>query len=250
MPKILLSMLLGFFSFAVEPPVPEPQADPDPQADLDLDLGAGDPEPDPQGDPDPVADSAAALATERSAREAAEARAEQYQRDLAEARAAQRPAAQSEDQKLYAQEEARLSDPKTTDLERWQITSNRTLRANNQASGAALFEARDIADRTAFRALEVTKPALYKRYEKRVEEELAKVRSKGGNTTREGILRFLIGSDAVEGKLAPQKRAAAAPANPAVRRGALPGARSDVRGKGAPMSNREKLAAKLDGVPI
>lgn len=247
--KLWLALLLGFFAFAVDdpkdPPVDDPKDPPEPEPDPELDFGGDDPDPAPQDDP--ADDPKALLEVEKRARADAEARAEQYQRDLAEARANNRPATQTDEQRLFAREQAKLDDPKTPELERWQIDANRKMRSNTSSSQAALMQANDIADRTSFRQLEVTKPALFKRYEKRVEEQLAIVRKQGGNTTREGIMRYLIGSDAMEGKLAAKKKPASDGAD--LPRGKLPGAKSDVRGKTV-MSEREKRAARLEGQQI
>lgn len=254
--KLWLALLVGFFSFAAGEGAVDAGADADKGEDKGVEAGEED-----QGDllsgldadagdedagEDKGADTAAELAAEKQARAQAEQRAEAHQRELNELRGQQRPA-QTPDQRLYEQEQARLADPKVTELERWQIEANRKLRLNTQSSQAALMQAHDIADRTAFRQLEVTKPALFKRYEKRVEEELAKMRKAGGNTTREGIMRYLIGTDAMDGKLTAKKKAA--PAGETINRGKLPGARSDVRGK-TTMSDREKRAARLQDVQI
>lgn len=259
--KLWLGLLLGFFAFGV---ADDKGADADAGADagadggedkgdageqgdlnLDLDAGADAGDGDDAGE-DKGDDAAAQLAAEKAARTAAEERAEAHQRELNELRAAQRPAPRSEDERIFEAEEARLKDPKITDLEKWQINSNRTIRATKNSSQAALLQAQDLADRTAFRQLEVTKPGLFKRYEKRVEDELAKVRKAGGNTTREGILRYLIGSDAMEGKLASKKKD---DGDKGVVRGKLPGARSDVRGKGG-LSEAEKREARLENVRL
>lgn len=247
--KIWLGLVFGFFAFAVDDPKDPPADAPaDTEEQPELDLGGTDPDPDPQDDPEP--DPAAQLAEERAARAKAEAQSEAHQRELAELRSGQRSINPTEDQKLFEREESRLKDEKTTDLERWQIAANRKLRENTNSSTAALFQAQDISDKTSFRQLEVTKPALFKRYATRVEEELGKMRKTGGNAPREAILRFLIGNDAMEGKLAPKKKASAAePGAGAINRGKLPGARSDVRGK-TTMSEHEKRRARLENVQI
>lgn len=251
-----LSFLLSVFSLGVgeerDPPAdqdpqpdPEPSPEPDPQPEFTFD--SPDPEPEPRADPDP--DPAAQLAEERRLRLAAEQRSQDYERREAETRLRSQPAGRSDADKIFEQEERKLSDPKTTELERWQINSNRTLRANQSASVQALAQANDVADSTRFSQLAVTKPAIYNRYKDRVEAELVKMRQTGQSAPREAILRFLIGNDAIDGKLTRKKAAPAAdPASP--RGGRLPpGARTDVQG-GKGMTEREKRAKRLEGVQI
>lgn len=249
-----LELLLALFVLRVDPerdpanpdPQPEPEPEPDPQPEFSFD--SSEPEPEPRADTEP--DSAAQLAEERKARQAAEQRNQEYERRETEARLRSQPAPRSDEEKLREQEERKLADPKTTELERWQINSNRTLRANQSASVQALAQANDVADSTRFSQLAVTKPAIYNRYKDRVEAELVKMRQNGQSAPREAILRFLIGNDAIDGKLTRKKAAPAADTPSSPRGGRLPpGAKTDVQvGKG--MSEREKRAKRLEGVNI
>ena len=116
--------------------------------------------------------------------------------------------------------------------------------------GQFLAQAQDVRDQTAFNQLAITEPALHKRYAVKVEQELAGARRQGYNPNREAIYNQLIAKDMRVGKF--KKKAAGDPAAPkpgAVKRGALPGARSDVTGRGQ-LSKRDALAKKLDGVQI
>lgn len=172
---------------------------------------------------------------------------EKYERQLAELRAAQpiRPTADP----IFEQEEARLKASDATDLEKWQIQANRQLRAGAQASSAALAQAYDVADRTAFATLATTEPTLYKKYSPIVEQKLAEERSKGRNARREDIYTYLLGKDMREGKFTKKKAGAQKTNDANLQRGKLPGARSDVSGKNS-MSDREKRAARLENVEI
>lgn len=216
----------------------------DDQLDLDLDAHQDD---DKGGDDDTKLASKDELEAERRARQAERERADRYEREAAELRAKQyRPAPDDE----TAKEEAKLADPNTPDLEKWQIRSNRAIRQGMTAAQAALAQAEDVRDQTRFASLATTEPALYKRYAPKVEEALANIRKGGANVAREAIYNQLIAADMRAGKF--KKKAASPAADPnkkQVDRGRMPGARSDVSGKGQ-MSNRERLAKKLDGVQI
>lgn len=225
-------------------------------ADDDLDLSAGD-DTVSGGDDDPGDDPVAiksALARERAARKAAEERATNEARAREEAVRRHQPPPRHDatpDERLHEQEERELADPKTDANRRWQIQSNRVIRENSRNSQAALRQAADATDKASFDRLAVTNPNLYKRYEKRVEEEIVRMRSQGQNAPREAVMKFLIGNDALDGKF--KKKAAPAAAagdeKKGVDRGKSPGARSDVRGNGA-LTDRQKRAKRLDGVNI
>ena len=245
----LLALMALFFRPAVDgdpedPADPEPEdppADPDPQPELDLD--PADPEPEPRVEPKEE------LEAERRARAAERDRADRAERELAEAR--RQPVRQPQDNEVE-QEDRKLADPNTTALEKWQIQANRELRAGRTAAQAALAQAQDVRDQTAFNQLAITEPALHKRYSVKVEQELVNARRAGYNPNREYIYNQLIAKDMREGKF--KRKAAAAAGDPApkagVQRGKLPGARADVPAKAGSMSNRDRLAKKLDGVNI
>jgi hypothetical protein len=213
---------------------------------LDLDLNADDGNAEDAGGKKADLASGEDLEAERRARKAEQERAERAERELAEIRTrAARPAADDE----TAREDAELQNPATDALRKWQIQANRTLRQNTSASQLALAQAQDIRDQTSFAAICISDPVA-KKYQTRVEQELAKARHAGQNPTREGLYTFMLGRDMREGKFKRKAAPAAGDAKQAVNRGKLPGARSDVQAKGASMSNRDRLAKKLDGVQI
>lgn len=194
--------------------------------------------------------TAAELAEARRKLDEANARAEAAER---RAREQVPPAPKNEEDRLRAEEDRRLSDAKTTDLEKWQIQSNRTIRESRAFAGGALAQAADLNDRTSFSQYALSKPQLYNRYKDRVEAEVQRIRQAGHPVPpRENILKYLIGNDAVDGKLTRKKAAAPAdgqqPQNQA-RGGKTPGARSDVGG-GKGLSEREKRRQRLENQPI
>jgi len=224
------------------------KTDDEPQSELDLNLELSSAEDEGPDATDPKKELSAAQAAAKAERE----RADRYERELTEARrhsesrfAAQRP--QEDD--TTREENARLSDPKTTDLEKWQINANRELRRGRSDSQMALAQAHDVADKTTFANLAVTSPALHKRYAARVEEQLAAMRAKGYNAPRETILDNMIGKDAREGKLTKKAKPSASASTETVTRGKLPGVRSDVSGRGK-MTEHQKREQRLLNVAI
>lgn len=235
---MILKLLFSFLRLGVGEPDPEKEeVKDDPAPDLEIDLETEEPAPEKDDkDERPTKEQYEAVAAQAKAdRE----RGDRFERELADARR-QRPPAPHDD--MARREEAELQDEKTPELRRWQIQANRTLRAGRTESQLALAQANDIADRTTFRAIESKKPALFKRYETRVEEELAKVRQQGGNASREAIFKFLVGQDALDDKFT-RKKASAKDDKPAsVPRGKLPGARSDVSGKSGQTEHQKRIA--------
>jgi len=246
--KSILALLHAFFCIGAV----ADQEDAEPELDLQADDPAPGPddqeeEDAPDGGEDPAPDKAE-LETLRSKTKDLEEKTNRYERELAEARRGA-PQARPDDD-IVKQENARLADPAITPLEKWQIQSNRELRAGRSEAQAALMQAHDVSDRTAYAALCIGDP-LAKKYEERVEKKLAEFRSKGINAPREEIYTFMLGKDMRDGKF---KKKAAAPApkqdaHPNLNRGRMPGARSDVSGRTA-MSEREKRAKRLENVQI
>lgn len=242
--------LCGFFILGVADPQADPPLDDLPADEADTEEDAPLDEEAPDEEPATDEDTVAAAATQ-AAQELKEAK-EERDRLKAELEAARRQPASApgvtDEQRLHEQEEAKLRDGKTTELERWQINSNRTLRESKRSSAAALIQAQDLSDRTGFNQLAITNPAIHKRYAERVEAELTKMRGGGQNAPREAILRFLIGDDAIKGVLKSKKPAGKVEAQ-IVDRGKSPGARSDVAAKGR-LTEAQKREKRLDGVQL
>lgn len=237
--KFLL-LLLAFFHLGVDDPV-DPPADP---ADPIDDVDPADPE-DP-ADPDPKLASSEELEAERRGRTAEKERADRFEREAADLRARHAPRQDDE----TAREDARLAAADTPDLEKWQIRANRELRAGRTAAHTALMQAEDVRDQTTFSRLAMSEPALHKRYEAKVEEELGKARQQGYNPKREFIYNQLIAKDMREGKFKKKAAAAAgAEEKKTVNRGKLPGVKSDVGARGG-LSEHEKRRARLENVQI
>lgn len=249
--KTLLEFLFAFLRPGVEGPddesddtPPEENEDPEPQLELDVDPAAPIEEPE-------AADPKKALTSAQETAKAERERADRYERELADARRSQesRVAARPQEDPIEREENSRLADPKTSELEKWQINANRELRRGRNDSQMALAQAHDVADKTTFANLAVTSPALYKRYAARVEEALASMRSRGFNAPRETILDNMIGKDAREGKLTRKAAPKEKPAADTVTRGKLPGVRSDVAGRGK-MTEHQKREQRLLNVAI
>lgn len=236
--KLLLALLSSFFRVRADDPPEDTPADPDPQPELNLD--PADPEPAPHDDP--ALASAEELRASREETRRAKEDSERYQRELADAR---RHTPQRQDEET-AREEAILADPNADKLHKWQIQANRELRAGRSTAQAALLQAQDVNDRTAFSSVAMTDPVA-KKYEVRVEKELSEMRSKGQNAPREAIYTYLLGKDMREGKF--KKKTAPASEPSRVNRGKLPGARSDVSARSG-MSEHEKRRARLENVSI
>jgi hypothetical protein len=197
--------------------------------------------------PKPSRENEAIRAARKRAQDAEEARI-RAEATLDAERRMRAPQA-NEDQQLWSQEEARLRDSEATDLEKWQIRSNRTLRANTQAANRALSSAADTQDRTAFDRLEITNPKVYKLYADKVERQLAEMRGRGESAPRLALLRYMIGNDVMEGKLksgTTKKSTATETPKPGIDRGRSPGARSDVNGRGR-VSEQDKRRERLRG---
>lgn len=246
--KFWLALLLAFF----RPGMAEGEADVDVDQVAEEETESVDDSADDAGDDlaaDDAGDAGKSAAQAEAERRAADdrARVDRIERENVELRARLQPRSDAGED----EENRKLADPNTPPLEKWQIQANRELKAGRSTAQAALLQAQDVNDRTSFAGIALTDPTA-KKYETRVEKELADMRAKGQNAPREAIYTYLLGKDMREGKF---KKKAAVPAKPgadtsAVNRGRLPGARSDVRSGAGNLSNRDKLAKKLDGVQI
>lgn len=250
--KLWIALLLAFFRPGIEGEGDVDDVDVNEVADHDAgdDAGnadAGDDAGDEAGDDAGDAGKSAAQAEVERRSADDRARADRIERENVELRARlQPPKDAGEDE-----ENRKLADPATSALEKWQIQANRELKAGRSTAQAALLQAQDVNDRTAFAGIAMTDPTA-KKYETRVEKELTDMRAKGQNAPREAIYTYLLGKDMREGKFKKKAPPAAGKgADPsAVNRGKLPGARSDVRSGAGNLSNRDKLAKKLENVQI
>ena len=99
----------------------------------------------------------------------------------------------------------------------------------------------DMNDRTIYASKAAASP-VHAKYADRVEAELSKLRAQGQNATREGILAYLIGQDAIAAQGKPTKSSQRAAAAAAAARGATPGIRSNVQQtERAPSTAAERL---------
>jgi hypothetical protein len=235
--KKLLGLLFPGIDGENDDPVPDDPDTPDPDAADDLDL-LDDDLPD---DPPARAAPRRSDADDRLARLEAEVQTARRQADEVRSR---QPAPVDE---TFQREEERLRNPETTEMERWQIQANRTLRDTQRQAQQAMFQAQDLSDRTRFESKIATDPRRAK-YAERVEEEIQKARSRGQmNASREDAYYWMLGKDIADGKLKPKAKASA---TPNVNRGKPAGVRSDVQGRGRPSSDRDKLRARLENTNI
>ena len=230
----LLRLLLAFFfplgiELAEDPPEEASDDADDAAGDDALEAGSEEVDEPPEPKPDP---QERVKEVERIAREA------QEQVEVLRRQATMRP------DPTMDEEERKLRDPNTSELEKWQINSNRALRSSAAASQQALFQAQDMADKTGYQVKSASNP-IYSKYESRVEAELNKARANGQNPNRELILAVLIGRDQLAGNFKP----AATNKGKTIPRGKPTGARSDTPSRGT-MSDREKRVARLANIQI
>ena len=147
-----------------------------------------------------------AIVEARRRAQEAEERSRRLEAERDEARRSQAPARPPEDAQ-FAAEEARLRAADVTELEKWQIQSNRTIRRSEQQALAAQIQASDTADRTAYQARSMDNQRM-RAYATRVEDRLTEMRKSGQNAPREAIYRYLLGEDVDKGTV---KTAAAKP---------------------------------------
>lgn len=233
--KKLLDLLFPGIDGVDDEPLPDDLPAPDSdEPDLD-DL----PDDDLPDDPPVRTSSRRSDADERLAR--LEAEVERRGRMATEAQSRQ-PAPVDQD---FQREEERLRAADLTDLERWQIQSNRQIRESRTFAANALAQAQEMTDRARFEAKMASDPRRAK-YADRVEEEIGKARGRGQQASREDVYYWMLGKDIADGKLKSKPKASSAPAVP---RGKTAGVRSDVPARGN-RTGSDKLRARLEGQSI
>ena len=209
--------------------------DPDPDTD-DVDDGAEDTDADADTDADTEVEAKAEEKPDRVEE------ALRTAREATEQVAVLQRQAQTRSDPSQDEEERKLRDPNTSDLEKWQIQSNRALRTSQQQSAQALFHAQDMADKTTYQVKAAANP-VYDKYKDKVEAELVKARSQGSNVPREVILQVLVGRDMLSGNF---KAAAAKVKAKDIPRGKSPGARSDTPTRGGGTDHQKRIARLQD----
>ena len=211
------------------------------------DAGDGDEIPPEDGDGEAPADTAVRatrrdrdVATLREERQRAEARAEAAERFAREVAQPLMPRGPTPEQVQWQQEQQRLADPTTSDIEKWQIDANRHMRQQAANTQRLHMETMERADRTEY-AIKAAKNPLYEKYADKVETKLQEMRGRGYNDSRENVLKYLIGEDMVGGKFR-----SGSPKTNTVARGKSPGVRSDVSAKSG-QSKAAQLAKRLEG---
>lgn len=208
------------------------------------DLGEDDPEPAAAGAGNqdaPPRRAASHVAELRRRTQEAERKADeaaQRARELEE-RFNRQSAGPTHAERMQAEEDAKLRDPNTSDMEKWQIQSNRTIRETQAQAQGFLMQGRDDRDAAAYERKAATNP-MYDKYRDKVESLVAKERAAGRLVSRETILAHVVGMDIINGNLKSNK----ASAGTTVPRGKPTGARSDTPRTGR-MTDAQKRAARL-----
>lgn len=235
----LLKRLLGLLFPGVDDPDAVDPVDPvdpiddpvDPIEDLEIDFVEDTPAPAARG-----------TEADRLARLEAEVERRGRIRDEEMRRTPAAPAVDPE----FQREEERLRAPDTTEMERWQIQANRTLRQTQMEAQRARMEASDLMDRTRFESKFNSDPRRAK-YADRVEEAIAQERAQGRSASRESVYYYMLGKDIADGKLKPKAKAKVPAAE--VPRGRAPNARSDVASRRG-NTEQDKRRARLENMNI
>lgn len=200
----------------------------------------------PEGDEEAVdaKPSRAETRFQRLANEAKAAREEAAaaRRETEELRRGQQSARQQ--QETQEQEAARLA--LMTPDERVEYKLDKAERRHQQQLQMLSFQQEDRADKMEF-AAKAASNSVYAKYKDEVESRLTDLRAKGQNVSREALLKFVIGEQALNGAgskkpaQAAKKRVDAQRVNPGSSRGDT----ASSRGRGEP-----SLEKRLENVPI
>jgi len=229
-----------------EPDAPnEPDDDDQPDDEPGDDIGNDDSEPDDHagtGNQDaPPRRAASAVSLLRTRTQEAERKAEEADRRARELeeRFNRQAAGPSQAEREAAEEDRRLRDPEVSEMEKWQIRSNQTIRATQAQAQGFLMQGRDDRDAAAYERKAATNPT-YDKYRDKVEAQVAAERKAGRLVQRDMVLAYLVGQDILNGNLKSNKASTTKP----VPRGKPTGARSDTPRTGR-MTDAQKRAARL-----
>lgn len=183
---------------------------------------------------------ARAQENDRRAREA-ERRAEEAERRLTRETAPAQPRRETP-----AEYEARLA--LMTPEQRMETRTNDALRRLEEANAITAFQTMDAVDKSNFDNM-IQSSRLHKRFAQDVENELARIRSQGGNVPRQALLYWAVGKALVE----KEQRTGDATKNRAQRRVDAATARA-VNGRGdvgsARRGDSRSLEQRLENVPL
>jgi hypothetical protein len=178
---------------------------------------------------------------QKKLRQEAEAKANRFAEELAEARRVQPQPVVTDDQRQFEAEQKELADSNIDPNRKWQIESNRAIRASRKYSENAVLTAQDISDKTNFE-LSCAGNKRIAAVKEETEKAVMDMRAKGQNAPREAVAYFLLGKKVASAKVVEKKQE--------IERGKLPGAKSDVKGKGNVMTEHEKRIKRLENVNI
>ena len=220
---------------------------------IDDDEAVAEPDDEAVAEPDDDEPAPRETRAQRDIREL-RARSQRAEEDLVKAKAdleaaRRQPAAAAqptEMQRLWEQGEAVLRDPNTEPWQKYAVEAKREARMSRMDSQSAMMRAEDLADRTRFEQLKVTKPKVYEQYAEKVEKALDELRAQGKSAPREALLAYQLGQDMLSGKLSTKSTS-----KPSAARGQPISARSDVSSSGSGrMSEAEKRVKRLENVRI
>ena len=139
-----------------------------------------------------------AITATRERAQKAERELDEIRKELAQARA--KPSGPTQDELLFRQEEETLRDPNLEPWQRYAITTARQSRQAMATSQSVMARAEDMSDKAEFRNLRADKPALFDKYEAKVEERIASIRASGQPVPpRKAVMQFLLGEDMLNG---------------------------------------------------
>ena len=170
----------------------------------------------------------------------------------AEARAAQLASERQreEAQRLHAQAQERDRRREMMTPEERTADELQELRAQiNYQAQMDRFHRTDAEDRATFQA-KASVNKVYKRHQTRVEEELRKARASGTNLSREQILRYIIGDEAIKMSEQTSKPQATARRRVVSKPVNSRGDSTSTPGKRSPSSDKEALRKRLENIPL
>jgi hypothetical protein len=244
------SKLFWFLHPGATEPDPDPPVDDPPPDDTLPDDDAIPPEDStPDVPPSDEPPRSRASDTIRDLRSRAQAAEEQYRRLEAEINALK--STQPRVDPEVEEEERKLRNPETPELERWQITANRRIRTAEANSRMQLISALDLADKASFDRVTI-RDGNAEKYRDRVESHLQEMRKSGRNPPREEVYHYLLGRDVAKAnferasKAKPKTATTTTSSVPANARTPRTPVTSDV-GRHKVNTEHEKRRARLDG---
>jgi chromosome segregation ATPase len=187
----------------------------------------------------------------RKERQEADARVERLSKEIEDLKVRTTQTNQNtQEATIRQQEDAILNNPNADEWQKYAVKAQRQAREAEIQSKTALFEARNIRDKTDFQLkYSQSQPKAYNAYKERVESKFNEWASQGKIVSRSEIFKYLLGEDMAEGKL---KVATKKPSeNVGAKRPQTPNVRSDVRASNTGgLSEAQKRVKRLENIII